>query len=80
MRFNRPLSLLLLLNLTFSTNLFSQDIVSLKGKIIGSENAALEYVSISVLEKKDSLYVNSAITEINGDELKIHFKENDWWK
>ena len=67
MRFSQFLYLLLFFSLSFTTTLFAQDNPTLKGKIVGSDNAPLEYVSVAVLQQKDSLYINSAITDIKGD-------------
>ena len=49
-----------------TATLFAQDSPSIKGKIVGIENEPLEYVSIAILQQKDSLYVNSAITDNKG--------------
>lgn len=66
MRFNQLLSLLFFNSIiTFAS--FGQDNPAIKGKIVGSDNAPLEYVSIAVLQQKDSLYINSAITDAKGD-------------
>ena len=66
MRFNQLLSLLFF-NLTITFASFGQDNPSIKGKIVGSDKVPLEYVSIAVLQQKDSLYINSAITDAKGD-------------
>ena len=67
MRFNKFIYLPLFFSLGFTATLFAQDSPSLKGKIVGSDKEPLEYVSIAVLQQSDSTYVNSSITDINGD-------------
>ncbi|QHI39260.1 hypothetical protein IMCC3317_46650 [Kordia antarctica] len=63
------LSLFLFL-VVFATSItiaFAQDNSAVKGTIVSSEKEPLEYVSIAILQQKDSLYVASAITDVKGN-------------
>jgi len=51
---------------TFSTS-FAQGKAAIKGKVVGLYQEPLEYVTVAVLQQSDSIYVNSSITDINGD-------------
>ena len=57
----------LILFATSITLAFAQDNIAVKGKILGYGEEPLEYVSVAVLQQSDSTYVNSTITDANGD-------------
>ena len=66
MRFILHLVLLLFFGLAMTEYLVAQDNPAIKGTIVGSGNEPLEYVSIGVLQRKDSIYINSSVTDENG--------------
>jgi len=71
----KNIKLILILFILYFQNSFSQDI---KGKVLDEDNKPLEFVSIALLQPKDSLLVKYTSTDVEGNYLLPNIKSGTY--